>query len=101
LQWICSPLRLYEITTCEYALQKAQCVETNDNGLSTALLTRRLEEKIEHLQQMIKNMSIRRNELWCTSCCKEGHMKETCSLNDQPPATTYAHKLQAQKYCHM
>jgi hypothetical protein len=73
----------------------------DDDDPSTASSTERLEEKIEHLQQMIKNMSIRRNELWCTSCCKEGHMKETCSLNDQPPTTTDAHRVQAQKYCNI
>lgn len=97
LQRIRSPLRLYKITTREDALQKAQCVESDDDGSSTE----RLEEKIENLQQTIKNLSIRRNELWCTTYCEEGHTKDTCSLIDHPPITIDAHRVQAQTYCNI
>jgi len=53
-----SPLRLYEITYCEDALQKAQQIELDDDVLLTSLITDILEEKIEYLQQTIKNLSI-------------------------------------------
>jgi hypothetical protein len=43
---ICSFLCLYEITNCEYVLQKAQQVELDDDGPSTSSTTERLEEKI-------------------------------------------------------
>ena len=46
-------------------------------------------------------MSIRTNKIWFTSCYKEGHMKEMCHLNDQPPPTTDAHRVQAQNYCNI
>jgi hypothetical protein len=89
------------MNTYEYALQKSQCIELDHDDPSTSSSTKRLEEKIENLQQTIKNLSIRRDELWCTSCCEEGHTEETFNLSNQPPPTTNAHRIQAQKYCNI
>jgi hypothetical protein len=41
-----------------------------------------LEEKLEILQQSLKNMAITRNELWCTIFSSEGHTKDYCKFND-------------------
>jgi hypothetical protein len=43
LQWIQTPLQLYEITSCEDTLQKAQCVESDDDEPSTSSSIERLE----------------------------------------------------------
>jgi hypothetical protein len=52
LQKIRAPLRMYDIQTCEDALKKAQCIETDDEGPSTSsAMEKRLEEKLENLQQ--------------------------------------------------
>jgi hypothetical protein len=96
LQRIRTPLQLYEITSCEDTLQKVQCVESDDDGPLNSSSTERLEEKIEHLQQTIKNLSLRRSEVWCTTCCEDGHTKDTCSLNDQVPGATDARRVQVQ-----
>jgi hypothetical protein len=60
----------------------------------------RLEEKIEHLQQTIKNLSIRHNEIWCTTCTGDGHTKDNCPLNEHTQ-TTDIHRVQAHKYCNI
>jgi hypothetical protein len=87
-----SPLRLYEITYCEDALTEAQRVESDDDGPSTSSTTERLEEKIEHLQQTIKNLSIRRNEVWCTTCLGKDIQRiivPSMSTHQQQTSTEY------------
>jgi hypothetical protein len=84
---IYSPLRLYEITNYEYALHKAQRVKSYDDVSSISSTMERLEEKIEHLQQTIKNLSIQRIEVWCTTCTGERHTKDNCPLNEHTQKT--------------
>jgi hypothetical protein len=46
-------------------------------------------------------LTLRRNEIWCTVCCEDGHTKDTCSLNDQVTGATDAQRVQAETYCNI
>jgi hypothetical protein len=87
---ICSPLHLYEITNYEDVLQKEHRVDLDDEGSSTSSTMERLEEKIEHLQQTIKNISIQRNEVWCTTFIGEN---DNCPLNESTQISD-VHRIQ-------
>jgi len=94
-------LWLYEIASCEGALQKVQRVDLDDDDPSNSSLIERLEKKIEHLQETIKNLTLRRNEVWCTTCCEDGHTKDTCIMNDQVLGAVDAWRVQEETYCNI
>jgi hypothetical protein len=76
---------MHEIQSCEEALQKAQHIEIDDDWSSTSTsMEKILEEKLEMLQQSLKNMIVRRSDLWCSTCLNEGHTKYYCKYNDAP-----------------
>jgi hypothetical protein len=57
LQNIIAPLWMYNLSTCEEIIIKAQKIEMDDEGLvNTSSVERRLEDKTMELQQTIKNI---------------------------------------------
>jgi hypothetical protein len=72
----------------------------DDDIPSNSSMTERLEEKIEHFTQPKKNLSIRRNELWCTTCTGEGHTKDNFPLNEHTKTKNVC-QIQSHKYCNI
>jgi len=95
-------LHLYDINTCEDALQKTQCIKSDDEGPSNSSSTEKmLKDKLEKLQQIIKNLTLRRNGIWCTLCCEESHIKYTYSLNDKVIGEVDTWRVQFETYCNI
>ena len=76
LHHIRAPLRMHEIKTLEKDLKKAQQMES-DVDINSPSDIGRLEEKIEMLHQIIKDMSLCKYNLWCSNYREEGHTKDT------------------------
>ena len=66
-----------DIKTLEEALKKAQQMQF-DIDVSTPIEKGRLEEKIEMLHKIIRDLSLQKYNLWCSNCREEGHTKDTC-----------------------
>jgi len=81
-------------------LHKEQRVDSDGDIPSNSSMTERLEGKMEHFQQTIKNIPIRQNEIWCTTCTKDRHIKDNCPLNEHTK-TTDVHRVQEKKYCNI
>jgi hypothetical protein len=83
LQNIITPLRMYDLSTCEEILKKDQRIEMDDEGLANSSSAKKiLEDKITEIQQTIKNISIACNEFCCTIVSSEGHTKDYCKFSD-------------------
>lgn len=83
IQKIIDPLRMHEIPTYEYALNKYQQFESNGVYYTSMIHhrtkdTQRLEEKLEMMQWAISDISMRNENLWCTIYMTKGYTKDTC-----------------------
>jgi len=70
----------------------------NDEGESpSSIIKNILKEKFAELQQCIKDMSISRNEIWCTIFSSEGNTKEYYKLNDALHLAVW--RIQIETFC--
>ena len=68
---------MHDIKTLEEAFKKAQQMELNvDVFIPTEKVW--LEEKIEMIHKTIRELSLQKNNIWCSNCREEGHTKDTC-----------------------
>lgn len=78
---------MHAITNYDDALKKFQQVEFDEDSYTAATdkktdETRWLEKKLELMQQVIIDISLRNTNLWCTICNTKGHTKDTCIHNE-------------------
>jgi hypothetical protein len=55
-------------------VKKAQKIETGDYWPAPST-DKKMEEKLEMLQKSLRDLAIRRSDLWCTKCMNKGHTK--------------------------
>ena len=68
---------MHDIKTLEEAFKKAQQMES-DVDVSIPTEKGRLEEKIEMLHKIIRDISLWKDNIWCSNCRQEGHTKDIC-----------------------
>ena len=77
LHHVRAPLRMHDIKTLEEAFKKVQQMESDVN-VSIPLEKGRLEEKIEMLHKIIRELSLEKTNVWCSNFQEEGHTQDTC-----------------------
>ena len=70
-------ISLETFKTYEDALTKALQVEM-DEDIPAYLTDHRIEEQLESVQNSLKELSLKNQEIWCTKCSTTGHMKDNC-----------------------
>ena len=65
------------LKTYEDALTKALQVEM-DEDIPAYPMDHRLEEQLENVQNSLKELTLKNQEIWCTKCSTAGHSKDNC-----------------------
>ena len=68
---------MHDIKSLEEAFKKAQQMES-DVDVSIPSEKGRLEDKIEMLNKTIKDLTLKKTNVWCSNCREEGHTKDMC-----------------------